>query len=280
MLFAGPAQAQVITRDVPAPMQSIAQEDKLGQRVPMDVELIDHTGRTVRLESYFTSGKPVVLALVYYTCPMMCPLMLGRLQEHINQLGFIAGEDFKLVAVSIDFRETPELAASNRQVFLSGYRLKPNAVIESGFNFHVARAGEARRLADAVGFKYSFDAATGQYAHGSTLTILTAEGVVSRYVDGLDPQPNELRLALLEATDGKIARTIGDFFLHFCFRFDASTGKYTMQVMRVMQVGAVATAVALGILVLGLRIGERWRRSARAAGASARPAAFGLEVRA
>lgn len=258
------ASAQVIMKDVPDPMKGIAQENKLGDRLPMDIAVIDWTGKRVEIGEYFKAEKPVILALVYYSCPMMCPLVMQRLQERINELPYIAGEDFKLVVVSFDTSEKPELAASIRAGFLSGYKLPANQVIERGMLFHVSEPDEIHKLAAAVGFKYQFIAETGQYAHGSALTVLTGTGTISRYVDGLAADKTELRMALLEATEGKIANSLGDLFLHFCYRWDPKTGKYTMQAMRVMQVGAIGTAVGLGTLVLSLHAGDRVRRRLRA----------------
>lgn len=273
MASAGPVCAQVIMKDVPPEMQGIAQEDRLGQSVPMDIEVLNWDGKSVALGEYFQDEKPVVLALVYYSCPMMCPLVLGRLQERINDLPYIAGEDYKLVVVSFDTTEKPEQAAGARGAFLAGYRIKANAVIESGLLFHTARPEQIHRLADAVGFKYKFVPETNQYAHGSALTVITGAGKVSRYVDGLSSDKNELRLALLEATEGKIAQSIGDLFLHFCYRWDPKTGAYTMQAMRVMQIGAMLTALGVATLIVGLRAGERLRAARRAGGdAPATPA--------
>lgn len=255
--------AQVIMKEVPDPMKGIAQENKLGEQLPMDIRVINWEGQSVEIGDYFKSGKPVVLALVYYSCPMMCPLVMQRLQERINDLPYIVGEDYKLVVVSFDTSEKPALASSIRSGFLAGYKLDKNPIIEKGLLFHVAEADSIHRLANAVGFKYEFIAETGQYAHGSALTVLTGEGKVSRYVDGLAAEKSELRMALLEATEGKIANSIGDLFLHFCYRWDPSTGKYTMQAMRVMQVGAVGTMLGLGTLILTLHAGDRVRRRLR-----------------
>ncbi len=274
LLALSASPAQIIMKDVPDPMKGIALEPKFGERVPMGVSLIDTSGKTATLGSCFADKRPVVLALVYYSCPMMCPLILGRIQERINDLPYIAGEDYRLVVVSFDPNEKPEQARAFQEAYLTGYRLPVTATIRDGIRFFTAPAGEAKKLAESVGFKYQYIPETGQYAHGSALAVLTGEGVVARYVDGLAAEKSELRLALLDATKGKIANSLGDFFLHYCYRWDPKTGAYTLQAMRVMQIGAGTTALALGALVLGLRGGERIR-AARRAGAGASPAIEG-----
>ncbi len=270
------AFAQAFRQDLPEQMQGIALEPKLGDRVPMDVSLINTKGKPETLADSFAGKKPVVLALVYYSCPMMCPLILSRIQERINDLPYLAGEDYRLVVVSFDPNEKTELARGFEDAYVTGYRVPETPAVRSGIRFFTAPPGEAKRLADAIGFKYKFVPESGQYAHGSALAVLTGEGVVSRYVDGLAAERSELRLALLEASQGKIAKSLGDFFLHFCYRWDSTSGKYTLQAMRVMQIGGVLTMTGLGALVLTLRAGDRLRAARRAGVSVAAPALGGV----
>jgi protein SCO1/2 len=178
------------------------------------------------------------------------------------------GQDFNVVVVSFDPNNTTEMAAENKARYLDGYKLPPDDTVKAGWTFHTARAGEARRIAEAVGFKYRYIEESGQYAHPSVLTVLTQDGRVSGYVSGLEPQPNDLRLALLEASEGKIAKGIGDFFLHRCYRYDPKTGRFSLQATRVMQMAGLVSVVGLTALIAALRAGERARKARRARAAA------------
>jgi protein SCO1/2 len=256
---AWPASAQLIPKEEPKEAQGVALEPRLGQQVPLGTPVVNAKGQTVELGSYFKTGKPVVLAMVYYNCPMICPLVLLRLQERINGVPYALGEDFSVVVVSFDPSNTTDMAASNEEGYFGGYNKAKTPAARAAWNFHTASVGSARAIADAVGFKYKFLEETGQYSHPALLTVLTPDGRVSGYVSGLDSDSNELRAALLQASEGKIAKTWGDFFLHKCYRYDPKTGTYSLQATRIMQMGGFLTVAALGALVAALKAGERAR---------------------
>lgn len=263
-LFASAAASgQLITKEEPEEVRGVDVVPRLGERVPLDLPLTDSTGKTVTLGAYFNQDKPVVLALVYYNCPMICPLVLTRLQERLNAVPYTVGDDFNVVVVSFDPTNTTAMAAEAKATYLLGYNKPRTPSVEAGWTFHTATASDARVLAEAVGFRYRYIEESGQYAHPSVLTVLTSDGRVSRYVSGLEPEPNDLRLALLEASEGKIAQGLGDFFLHRCFIWDPKTGKYTLHAWRLMQMGALLTVAALGTLIAALRMGDRARAAAR-----------------
>ena len=264
-LWASSAHAQpLFQKDVPEEMKGIELDPKLGQHASLDTEITDSTGKIVKLDSYFHQGKPVVLAMVYYNCPMICPLVLSRLQERLNAVPFNIGEDFNVVVVSFDARNTTQMAAENKAVYLGGLNKPMTPIVEKGWTFHTATTGNARAIADSVGFRYRFYPESGEFGHPAVLTVLTSEGLVSGYVSGLEPEPNDLRLALLQASEGKIAKTLGDFFLHTCYRYDPKSGRYTMQAVRVMQMGGLLTVMGLATLIVALRAGERYRALRRA----------------
>ncbi|MEX2218383.1 MAG: SCO family protein [Phycisphaerales bacterium] len=265
-LWAAPAPAQVIMKEPPAPLKDLDLIQKPGERIPLDLEFTDSSGRAVKLGQYFNQGKPVVLALVYYNCPMMCPLMLSRLQERLNGIPYALGEDFGVVVISFDPRNTPKMAAENKAAYLAGYN-KNQAIADRGWTFHVSGPINARKLADAVGFPYRYVEETGEYAHGAALTVLTPDGRISGYLDGLGQDKGELRIALLQASEGRIAKTLADFFLHRCYRYDPASGSYTIQAFRVMQIGGFLTVMAVATMLAALRAGERARTMLRARGA-------------
>jgi protein SCO1 len=256
---AAPALGQTFPNKDPEDLKGVGLESKTGAMVPLSVPIVDSTGKTVPLSTYFNQGKPVVLALVYYNCPMICPLVLARLQERLNGLAYTVGDDFNVVVISFDPTNTTKMAADNKAVYLAGYDKPLTKSVEAGWTFHTAGASEARQIAEAVGFKYHYIEESGQYAHPAVLTVLTSDGRVSGYVSGLEPEPNDLRVALLEASQGKIAKGIGDFFLHTCYRYDPRTGKYSLQATRVMQMGGLVTVSAIAALIAALRAGERAR---------------------
>jgi protein SCO1 len=263
MLCAAAAPAQVLNREVPAPARDVELVQRLGERIPLHLEFTNSEGREVELGTYFNQGKPVIVVMIYYNCPQICPLTLERLQQALNGLHFTVGEEFNVAVISFDTRNTTRMAAENKAAYLAGYNRPKTPAVLAGWEFHTATSQNARALADAIGFQYKFIPETGEYSHPSTFVVLTPEGVISRYTSGLDPNIRDLRLALLEASEGRIAQSLADFFLHLCFRWDPSAGAYNMQAMRLMQITGFLTVMGLLTLIAGLKAGERaraWRR--------------------
>ncbi|HZK82619.1 MAG TPA: SCO family protein, partial [Humisphaera sp.] len=207
-----------------------------------DLTFSDDTGRTIRLGDYF-GRRPIILALVYYRCPMLCTLVLNDLTRTMNSLHENAGEQFDVLAVSFDPAETPELAAAKKLQYIRAYR-RPHA--EEGMHFLVGKQQSISRLTSAVGFRYAWDAKNQQWAHTSGLVILTPEGRIARYFYGIDYAPVDLRLALAEAGQMKISPPLTTRVLLYCFHYDPSTGRYGLLVMRLVQVGGIITLLLLG----------------------------------
>lgn len=270
MLSCAAAHGQAINT-LPEAAESVEIVNRLGERVPEPLMLRTSEGAVVDLGDYFRDGKPAVLALVYYDCPLVCPLILSRIAQAVNGSGYMPGEDFRLIVVSFDPTNTDEMAARARADAAGWFEGKAAEALP-GLLYHTAGEGVSQRLADAVGFKFK-RLPSGEYAHPAVLIALSPEGVVTRYLNALDEPsalPRQVKLALLEASDGKIADSIGDFFLHRCFVFDASTGKYTLSAMRVMRLGAMGTMILLFGFIGLMFIRERLRR-ARRAGRAASP---------
>ncbi len=257
---AGPPQSPP-----PAPSGPLAAADllqQLGSRVTMDLSFRGERGEPVTLREA-AGGKPFILALVYYRCPMLCNLILGGLLETLTALGPSAGGPFNVVTVSFDPREGPDLAAAKKANYLRSYR-RPTA--ESGWRFLTDGAGSAERLCRETGFRISYDPATGQYAHASAILVLTPDGRVSRYFPGVAYPARDLRLALVEASAGKIG-TVSDRLLLICFRYDPATGKYTLAVWRILRAAGAATVLGIALLLVRLS-----RRGGRGTPSAARPA--------
>lgn len=264
--FAAPASAQILRDEsqLPEPMRDIEPIDRLGQMVPLDIKLTNAAGEQVTLGDYLNQGKPVVLAMVYYNCPLICPLTLQRLQGALNGMSYVVGKDFNTLVVSFDHTDTTEIAASIKDGYLGGYNKTMTDTVRSGWEFHTASKEEARRLGNAIGFRYKYDPKSGEYGHSTLVHVLTPEGRVARYLSGLDYTGQDLRLALLDATDGKIAQSIGDIFFHTCFKWDPNSGSYSLWAFQVMRIGALLTMFLLAGLIVILRMHEK-RRARRAA---------------
>jgi protein SCO1/2 len=213
-----------------------------GKSIPFDATFRDENGRTVRLAEYF-GQKPVILALVYYRCPMLCTMVLNDLTRSMNALTESAGNQFTVLAVSFDPNETPELAAAKKQQYIRAYR-RPGA--EAGWHFLTGPQESIARLTSAVGFRYAWDKKNQQWAHSSGLIILTPDGRISRYFFGIDYAPDDLRLSLAEAGKKKISPSVSTRVLLYCFHYDPTTGKYGLAIMRLLQTGGVIILLLLG----------------------------------
>jgi protein SCO1/2 len=220
-------------------------EQKLNAQAPLGLLFRDEHGRPVPLGAYF-GRRPVVLSLVYYTCPMLCPLALDGQVRAYRALSFSIGRDFDVVTVSINPRETPVLAAAKKATYLSSYR---RAGAENGWHFLTGSESSIRALASAVGFNYEYDPQSGQYAHATGLMVLTPRGRIAAYQYGVDYSARDLKLALIEASQERIANPV-DKVLLYCFHYDPATGKYSVAVLNLVRGGAIATFLALMTFIL------------------------------
>jgi protein SCO1/2 len=257
ILFVARATAQVL----PEPPESSAAaaqmsvqkqvgiDQRLNTQLPLDLVFTDEAGRNVRLGDYF-GKRPVVLALVYYECPMLCTEVLNGLTSALGVLQFEVGREFDVVAVSFNPKEGPELAAQKKQAYVQRYGRPQSA---AGWHFLTGREDSIRRLTQAVGFRYVYDTASAQYAHGAAVEVLTPHGVLSRYFYGIEYSPRDLRFGLIEAADERIGSAV-DHILLLCYRYDPANGKYGAAVLRLFRIGGVALIVGcLSFLFVSLR---------------------------
>jgi len=241
---------------VPAPLREIGFDQQLDRPLPLDAAFEDEAGRAVRLGDYF-GAKPVVLAFVYYDCPMLCTQVLSALTSTLGVLSLDAGKEFAIVIVSIDPRETPGLAAAKKAQYLERYR-RPTG--EAGWHFLTGEQPQIERVTKAAGFRYVWDKDTKQFAHPTGIIVVTPDGRPARYLFGVEYGPRDLRLALLEASEGRIGSAV-DSLLLYCYHYDPMTGRYGLVIMRVLRIAGVATVLALvGLVVVMIR---REPRSAR-----------------
>jgi protein SCO1 len=241
---------------LPAALRDVVIEQKLNAQVPPDLVFRDESGRSIKLGDYFGS-KPIILALVYYDCPMLCTQVLNGLVGSLKALSLDAGEQFLVLTVSFDPRETPDLAAAKKESYMGRYS-RPGAA--GGWHFLTGPESSIEALTQAVGFRYRYDDEKGQFAHASGIMVLTPQGKISRYFYGIEYSPRDLRLGLVEASNNQIGSPV-DQLLLFCYHYDPATGKYGAVVMNFVRLGGAATVLTLGaILILFLRRDARRNR--------------------
>lgn len=239
---ARPEAGAGVSTGLPPVLKDIGIEQRLNEQVPLDAIFKDDQGREVRLGEYF-KGKPVVLALVYYSCPMLCNQILSGVLTSVRRVPFNAGEDYQIVAVSFDSRETPQLAAAKKQTYVKAYN---RASGDRGWHFLTGDDANIKRVADAAGFRFKWDERTNQFAHGSGIFVLTPEGKLARYFYGIQYPDQHMRLGLVEASQNHIGTPVDKLML-YCYHYDPATGTYAGSVvMKIMQVAGVIT---IGLIV-------------------------------
>jgi protein SCO1 len=235
---------------LPEALRGVGIEQKLDAQLPLELMFRDETGRTVRLGSYFGS-RPVLLALVYFECPMLCTQILNGLESSLRTLTFTPGQEFEVLAVSFDPKDTPEIAAAKKANYMRRYG-RPGA--EKGWHFLTGDEDSIKALTEAVGFNYRWDAATSQFVHASGIMIATPQGRLSHYFYGVEYSPRDVRLALVESSTNKIGNPV-DSLLLFCYNYDPTTGKYGAIAMNLVRLGGVVFLIFGGGFLLLL-----WRR--------------------
>jgi protein SCO1 len=264
LVCSAPALAQVGVT-VPAPgdpasakpglLSSIHIEQHLDRQVPLDLPFVDDTGTKVRLGDYF-GKRPVVMALAYYECPMLCTQVLNGLVSALSVMNFEPGREFDVVVVSFNPREGPGLASQKKANYLERYG-RPHTA--GGWHFLTGAQSSIDALTDALGFRYAYDEAIKQFAHGAAIEVLTPKGHISKYFYGIEFSARDLRLGLIEASDERIGTPVDDFLL-FCYHYDPATGKYGASVLRLVRLGGILTVLAfLSFLTISLRRDRRER---------------------
>jgi protein SCO1 len=248
----GQAMSQAMTKGMMSPpanvrppyLQNVGIEQHLDAQVPAALAFVDDAGRTVKLGDYF-GKKPLILNLVYYNCTMLCGEVLSGLTGAMKMVKFNVGDEFDVVTVSFNPNETPAIAAAKKQDTLRRYGRSGAA---SGWHFLTGPAESINALTKSVGFQYQYDARINQYAHATAIMVLTPQGRISRYFYGVDYPPKDLRLGLVEASQGKIGNAV-DAVLLYCYHYDPATGKYGAIVSNILRLGAGLTILMLGLLL-------------------------------
>jgi len=231
---------------LPPALDKIGIEQKLGEQLPLDTQVTDEDGKTVTLGNYFTNGRPAVLALVYYECPMLCNEVLNGLTGSLKGISLDAGKDFDVIALSFDARENdkPGLAKNKKAAYLERYG-RTNA--DKGWHFLTASQASIDAITKAAGFTYRWDEKSNQFAHAGGVMLVTPQGKMSRYFYGIDYGPRDLKLSLIESAENKIG-SAADQMLLYCYHYDPATGKYGLAILSVIRLGAVLTLLGMGAM--------------------------------
>ena len=242
--------AQLYTPPQPTQLSSspllkrVGIDQKMGAQAPLDLAFSDETGQVVTLRQYF--GEPVILALVYYQCPSLCNMVLNGVVRAAKGLSLTAGEDYEVVAVSFDPRETPGMARAKKLTYMKEFN-RPET--ERGWHFLTGDEAASKALADSVGFHFVYDTMTNQYAHASGIILLTPEGRTTRYFLGIDYPARDVRFGLVEASSNRIGSAVDQVML-YCFHYDPANGRYGLAIMNVLRLGGLLTLVALATFMI------------------------------
>ena len=247
----------------PSILQQVGIDQRIGEELPLDAHFTDEYGKDVELGSYFHQGKPVLMALVYYDCPMLCDQVLNGMASALNVLRFDAGKEFNVVAISFDPRETPQLALEKKEMYLKRYK-RPGA--EQGWHFLTGKPDAIKAITEATGFHYVWDKNTQQYAHSTAVMLVTPEGRLAQYYYGIEYSPKDMRLGIIEASKEKLG-TVVDSVILYCYHYDPTTGKYGAVVMNLIRGAGLIT-----VLLMGGFIGFSLYKDSRATQESARHA--------
>jgi len=253
-----PRRAPIPAGEKPRDLDDVRIDQKLDEPLPLDAKFRDENGNEVQLGNFFV-GKPVVLALVYYSCPMLCNQVLNGMTSGLDVLKSLSiGKEFQVVTVSFDPRETPDLARDKKETYLAWYKRDGAA---DGWHFLTGDQTNIDRLTQSAGFHYKWDQKTNQFIHASGIMIATGDGKLARYFYGIEYAPKDLRLGLVEASAGKIGSPV-DQLLLYCYHYDPSSGKYGAAVMNLMRLGAVLTLIAIIAMFVVFRVrGASMRRA-------------------
>jgi protein SCO1/2 len=265
-LYGARTEAGISSSGLPTALRDVKIVQKLDQQLPLDLVFRDETGQTVKLGQYFGT-KPVVLAFVYYDCPMLCTQVLNGMVTSFRVLPFQIGNEFDVVTVSFDPRETSDLAAAKKKIYVNYLPEKMRANASNGWHFLTGDQYSIAKLTDAAGFHYRYDEATKQFAHASAIMVTTPQGKLSRYFYGIDYPARDLRLGLIESSENKIGSPVEQLLL-YCYHYDPATGKYGLAIMRVMRIAGVLTMLGIVAMLLLLKGRNHNVESARNGGAA------------
>jgi protein SCO1/2 len=255
-----PGGDQPITNATPPALQGVDIVENLGGALPGDATFRDTEGKAVRLGDFFDGKRPVLFVFAYHTCPMLCSLVLDATVKALNDVTWTVGDQFDVVSMSIDPKDSPDTATKKRAQVVDSYARAHGST--KGWHFLTGEESQIRKVTDAIGFKYQYDPRQKQYAHPAAIYLLTPEGHIARYLYGIQYDPGDIRLGLLEASEGKSISTTERVLL-FCYHYDPQGKKYSLVAMNVMRLGGGVTLVLLGSFLTLMWVRERRKRRER-----------------
>ncbi len=248
-VFSFDPEAAKQKNEMPLEIKDMKIIEKLGEKIPLDLNFKNEDGKNISLSEIFSKGKPVLLTIIYYRCPTLCGYHMVGIQNTLKDLNFNVGEEFQYVAVSMDQNETPDLAKVKRKSFIDDYsKSKKERTNTDGWYFLTGNETSIKKLADSVGFPYRYNIGLKQWIHPAVAYIITPEGKVSRYLHGIAFDAKDLKLSLIEAASGKIGNFI-DQFTMYCFKFDPDKNKYVIYAVNIMKIGGALTVLLLSIFL-------------------------------
>jgi protein SCO1/2 len=238
--------SQGTANGIPDPLKRVGIDQRLGENLPLTAEFKDENGQTVKLGDYFGKGRPVIIAIVYYECPMLCNQVLNGLTGTLKGISFDAGKDFDVIAVSFDAKEfdKPDLAKNKKASYMERYG-RPET--EKGWHFLTGTQGSIDAITQATGFKYEWDEKSSQFAHGSAIMMATPNGKLSRYFYGIDYSPRDVKLGIMESAENKVG-SVADELMLYCFHYDPASGKYGFQILSALRLAGIATVLGMGLM--------------------------------
>lgn len=262
---------------LPTQVQGLMVQEHLGAKLPMELQFETFDGRTVSLGDYFPAAtgkiepgklpKPAIIQIGYFSCPVVCPVVQDKMVEALDKVDLTLGKDYNFLSFSFDPADSAVVAKGARGRALEGYPRGTDPAVSEGFAFHAGNVEATRLLANALGFPYR-KVENGQYSHPVALFVISPEGTITRYIYGFDYPPTQIKLALLDASQGKLSKSLGDYFMNYCYRYDPRAGKYTVEAMQVMKLGGALTVVAVAALIAFLRLSEYMRKRQAVRGAA------------
>ena len=245
-------------QSLPNELQALRIDQKMGDRIPLDLRFRDESGKSVSLQRYF-KDRPVILVLAYYRCPRLCSQVLNGLVTALKDISLQLGKDYTIITVSIDPKEAPELAKAKKEAYINHFG---PTITNADWHFLTGEESNIKQLTKSVGYNYEYDDDVKQYRHSAAIMVLTPEGEVSRYFFGISFVPRDVQLGLVEASQNRISAPVSQVLLLTCFSYDPSTGKYGASAMKLMRVGAVITILCLGVFLGRLWWSERCKQKA------------------
>ena len=251
-LVSMPTFAQLPINKTPFQLEGVGIVERLNETIPLDLEFTDQNGKTVRLGDFFKQGKPVILTPVFYECPMLCTLVLNGLVDGLNDVEWSVGEEVEIVTFSFNPREKHKLAEVKRRAYLTQYR-RDSA--RQSWPFLTGSEENIKALTDTLGYHYRYDQKQEVYVHSASIMFLTPDGRLSRYMNDVLYDPRDLRLALIEASEGTIGSPMEQILLFTCFQYDPNSNSYVLSARKIMRWGGVLTliVIAAGVFFLSRR---------------------------